>query len=153
LNYAFYARQDTLTPALVGILSVGVYLVVALSLLRPLGMLGLVLADSAKHFSHATTMLLLTQIRIGNLRDLRLGQTTAKALLAAGAMAGVIYVTLQGVQQWTGTGAVAARLLNVAIPGSLGAATFLGLAVLLRIDEVHLLRDLVWMRLGRRSLD
>jgi len=52
LNYAFYAQQDTLTPALVGILSVGVYLAVALTLIQPLGMLGLVLADSTKHLSH-----------------------------------------------------------------------------------------------------
>ncbi|HSJ53778.1 MAG TPA: murein biosynthesis integral membrane protein MurJ, partial [Anaerolineae bacterium] len=64
LNYAFYARQDTLTPALVGVLSVAVYLAVALSLLEPLGMLGLVLADSAKHFSHAVTMLILTRRRV-----------------------------------------------------------------------------------------
>ncbi|NIV31344.1 MAG: oligosaccharide flippase family protein, partial [Anaerolineae bacterium] len=73
LNYAFYARQNTLTPALVGILSVGVYLVLALVLIKPLGMLGLVLADSAKHFSHAITMLILTWRRIGNLSDQRLG--------------------------------------------------------------------------------
>ncbi|MGD2207759.1 MAG: murein biosynthesis integral membrane protein MurJ, partial [Anaerolineae bacterium] len=49
LNYAFYARHDTLTPALVGVFSVVIYLAVALALVRPMGMLGLVLADSAKH--------------------------------------------------------------------------------------------------------
>ncbi|HDN79439.1 MAG TPA: murein biosynthesis integral membrane protein MurJ, partial [Chloroflexi bacterium] len=59
LNYAFYARKDTLTPALVGVLSVLVYLAAALTLIGPLGMAGLVLADSIKHISHATTMLVL----------------------------------------------------------------------------------------------
>ena len=48
LNYAFYAREDTLTPALVGVLSVVIYVAVALLLIGRLGMLGLVLADSAK---------------------------------------------------------------------------------------------------------
>ncbi|MCL7454976.1 MAG: murein biosynthesis integral membrane protein MurJ [Anaerolineae bacterium] len=153
LNYAFYARQDTLTPALVGVLSVGVYLAVALSLLRPLGMLGLVLADSAKHFSHALTMLVLTQRRIGSLADLKLGQTTAKTLLAAGTMAGVIYVALIGMQQWRGTEGLVDRFLVLAIPGGLGVVAFVGLAALLRVDEMRLLRDLVFERLRGRRLD
>ena len=153
LNYAFYARQDTVTPALVGVLSVAVYLVVALSLLKPLGMLGLVLADSAKHFSHALTMLVLTQRRIGSLAELRLGQTAAKALLAAGTMGGVIYLASTAIQRWTDTQALGDRFLALAIPGGLGAVTFLGLAALLRIDEMRLLRSLVLERLPRRRLD
>ncbi|MGC8838838.1 MAG: murein biosynthesis integral membrane protein MurJ, partial [Anaerolineae bacterium] len=40
LNYAMYARQNTLTPALVGIFSVGVYLVAAVGFAAPLGRLG-----------------------------------------------------------------------------------------------------------------
>jgi putative peptidoglycan lipid II flippase len=153
LNYSFYARQDTLTPALVGVLSVGVYLAVALSLLRPLGMLGLVLADSAKHFSHALTMLVLTRRRIGSLADMKLGRTAFKALLAAGAMAGVIYLASVAVRPWTDTQAFADRLIALVIPGGLGAVAFLVLAAVLRIDEVRLLRSLVLERLPRRRLD
>ena len=103
LNYSFYARQDTLTPALVGVLSVGVYLAVALLLIRPLGMLGLVLADSAKHFSHAVTMLVLTRRRIGNLADLGLGQTAGKALLAALVMAALMFLALNATTRLVGT--------------------------------------------------
>jgi putative peptidoglycan lipid II flippase len=153
LNYAFYARQDTLTPALVGVLSVAVYLAVALSLLRPLGMLGLVLADSAKHFSHAFTMLILTHRRIGSLADLRLRQTAVKAILAASAMGGIIYVASMVAQPWTNTEVLGDRVLAVAIPGALGIITFVGLAAALRIDEVRLLRTLVLERLNRRRLD
>ena len=53
LNYAFYARQNTLLPALVGVASVGVYVVVALTLLDHIGYLGLVWADTAKQAGHA----------------------------------------------------------------------------------------------------
>ncbi len=67
LNYAFYAQQDTLTPATVGVISVGVYLAVALALLQPMGYLGLVLADSAKHLAHALTMGILLRRRVGGL--------------------------------------------------------------------------------------
>jgi putative peptidoglycan lipid II flippase len=147
LNYAFYARHDTLTPALVGVLSVGVYLVVALSLVGPLGMLGLVLADSAKHFGHALTMLVLTRRRIGPLADLRLGQTAGKALLAAVGMAAVVLASLVGVQAVAGSAGLLPRFLAVALPAGLGVAAFVGLAALLRIDEIRTLRNLVLRRL------
>lgn len=56
LIYAFYARNDTLLPALVGVLSVVVYAGVALVLIEGLGFLGLVWADTAKQGAHAVVM-------------------------------------------------------------------------------------------------
>jgi putative peptidoglycan lipid II flippase len=147
LNYAFYARHDTLTPALVGVLSVGIYLAVALSLVGPLGMLGLVLADSAKHFGHALTMIFLTRRRIGALAPLRLGLTAGKALLASAGMAAVVLLALAGVQALAGSEGLVARFLVVVIPGGLGLLTFLSLANLLHIGEIRLLRDLLARRL------
>lgn len=87
LNYAFYARQNTWVPTLVGIGSVGVYLVVALSLMGPLGMVGLVWGDTAKQFSHALTMFWLTRRRVGRLEGAGLGTGIARITLAAVAMA------------------------------------------------------------------
>ena len=153
LNYAFYARQDTLTPALVGILSVGVYLAVALTLLRPLGMLGLVLADSAKHCSHALMMLILTWRRIGSLAGLHLGQTAGKALLAAGVMAGVMALVLSFVVRLVDSRGFLGELVAVVVVGGLGALVYLGLVSLLRVEEVGLLRLLVRQRLRRSNLD
>ena len=57
LIYAFYARNDTLLPALVGVISVLVYVGIALTLLEGLGFLGLVWADTAKQGAHAVVML------------------------------------------------------------------------------------------------
>jgi putative peptidoglycan lipid II flippase len=153
LNYAFYARQDTLTPALVGMLSVGVYLAVALTLVRPLGMLGLVLADSAKHVSHALTMLILTWRRIGRLADLRLGQTAGKALLAAGATTGLMALTLNAITRLAGSGGLAALLLAVGVTGGAGALAYLGLITLLRVQEISLLAAMIRQRLRKPGLD
>lgn len=153
LNYAFYARQDTLTPALVGVLSVVVYLAVALALLAPLGMLGLVLADSAKHFSHALTMLYLTRRRVGGLGHLGLGTAAGKALLAAGAMAAGILLALAGVNHlWPG-GGLGSRLLAVALPGVLGGLLYLGIARLLKLQELLYLGGLLRARLPGRRFD
>ena len=153
LNYAFYARQDTLTPALVGVLSVGVYLSVALALIQPLGMLGLVLADSAKHISHALAMLALTWRRTGGLADLQLGQTVGKTLLATGVMAGLMFLALGAITRLVGTGGWAAQLLAVGVTGGLGGLAYLGVVTWLRVEDVGLLRDQVRQRLKRPNLD
>lgn len=153
LNYAFYARQDTLTPALVGVLSVGVYLAVALALLKPMGMLGLVLADSAKHFGHATTMLILTWRRIGNMSDQRLGQTAIKALLASAVMSALMALTLGATTRYAGLDGLPGQLLAVALPLGAGALVYLALASVLRMEEISRLRLMVRQRLRRPDLD
>src|SRR4051812_44178193 len=91
LNFAFYARNNTLLPALVGVVSVVVYVGVAFALVQTSGYLGLVWADSAKQASHALIMIGLLQWRIG-----RLGARVRWGLLqiccASVAMAGVLYL-------------------------------------------------------------
>jgi putative peptidoglycan lipid II flippase len=153
LNYAFYARQDTLTPALVGVLSVAVYLAVALSLLKPMGMLGLVLADSTKHVSHAVTMLILTRRRVGGIGHLGLEKAGGKALLAAGAMGGAILLALTGVGYlWPGDG-LGTRFLAVALPGAVGIMVFLASARLLNLQEIMFIGGLLRVRLRGRRFD
>jgi putative peptidoglycan lipid II flippase len=153
LNYSFYARQDTLTPALVGVVSVAVYLVAALALLQPFGFLGLALADSAKHFSHATIMLVLAQRRVGGLAGQRLGQTAVKAVAASGVMMGIMAAALYGIQRLAGFGGLASSLLTVGLVGGLGFLVYVALLSVLRVEEVGVIRDLVRQKLGRPNLD
>jgi len=149
LNFAFYARQDTITPALVGVGSVIVYLAVALLLVRPLGMLGLVLADSAKHFSHCVTMLYLTHRRMGRLAGLGLGPTFGKAFLAGVAMAGLMTLAVTVWIRLVGTAGFGAELTTVGLAACLGVVVYYLLALLLQIDEVRLIRNLLRQRMGR----
>ena len=153
LNYSFYARQDTLTPALVGVFSVGVYLVAALTLIGPMGFLGLVLADSIKHISHATIMLFLTRRRLGSLAAMRLGQTTVKAVVASAVMVGVMVFLLFAASRFVATIGVVGSLLTVGLTAAVGFLTYLGLVLLLRVEEVAVLRDVLTKRLRRSRLD
>lgn len=84
---AFYAQQDTLTPAIVGVVGVGIYLAVGLPLLRPLGMIGLVLANSMQWAGHALIMLWLLWRRLGGLKGQGVWRAAAQACLAAFVMA------------------------------------------------------------------
>jgi len=89
LVFAFYARKNTLAPNLVAFAGVAVYVVVALALYRPLGFIGLVIANSAQLTSHAVVMLWLTQTRLGGIGKQGIGALLAKCALASAAMGAV----------------------------------------------------------------
>jgi putative peptidoglycan lipid II flippase len=147
LNYAFYARQDTLTPASVGVLSVLVYLSVALPLMKPLGMIGLVLADSAKHTAHALTMLVLLHRRVGSLRGHGVGATTFKAILASAVMGALAYWTMTWLQGAVNVGRLWGELVVVGGAGLIGLVVYGILVTLMGVEEVKLIRDMVRTRL------
>jgi putative peptidoglycan lipid II flippase len=153
LNYAFYARQDTLTPALVGVLSVGVYLAVALPLVGPMGMLGLVLADSVKHFGHAVVMLFLTRRRIGGLKDLELGQTAIKSLLASAVMAGLMVLALATTDRLLDSDSLPSQIFVVGLVGGVGLLSYLIAVLVLRVNEIQLLWTQIRRRMHRTKLD
>jgi putative peptidoglycan lipid II flippase len=56
LIIAFYARKDTVTPVVVGVLGVLLYLAVALTTVGALGVFGLILANTAQNSAHCVVM-------------------------------------------------------------------------------------------------
>jgi len=135
LIFAFYAQQDTLTPAIVGVLGVGIYLAVALPLRRPLGMIGLVLANSMQWVGHALAMLWLLRRRIGGLGGLGVWATGAQALVAALLMGiavmGAAYLT----EAIGGNTTLLGQLLTVVASLGLGALFYAGALVALGVEE------------------
>jgi putative peptidoglycan lipid II flippase len=148
LNYAFYARQDTLTPNLVAVISVGVYLAVALSWAGPFGILGLVLADSAKHLSHVLVMLILTWRRMGNLRGLGLGQTSLKTTAASALMAGVVLAAAGWIERAVGDSGTVAWLAIAGGAGGVGLVVYLAAGWALRMKELGQIFQIVRRRLA-----
>jgi putative peptidoglycan lipid II flippase len=150
LVFAFYARKNTLTPALVGILGVGIYLTAALvpAAFRDLRMTDLVLANSIQLTAHAAVMLWLTH-RFGSLSGRGLGRTALKALAASLIMAGVTKMSAQ----WLLVRFPGETVLDEAmIVGGAGLAAIVAYSVaatLLRVEEVGILAALLRQQLGR----
>jgi putative peptidoglycan lipid II flippase len=147
LIFAFYARKDTRTPVLVGVLGVAVYLAVALVLIAPLGMLGLVLANSAQLSTHALVMLYLTHRYFDGLRGQGLPHTTFKVVLAS---LGTGVLLLLSVPLLAALGAVSptwGELLVVLVGGALGMMCYGVLIWLLRVKETADLWKMVSQRL------
>lgn len=135
LVFAFYARQDTLTPALVGVLGVGIYLAVALPLLRPWGMMGLVLANSMQWAGHALVMLWLLRRRIGPLMGERVWSTGGRALLAALIMAVAVMGARWKMEALEGRTSMLGQLLTVIAPMGLGGLFYAGGLAALGVGE------------------
>ena len=135
LNYTFYARQNTRTPAIVGVVSIGFYFIAALLLKGPLGFLGLVLADSVKQFGHAAIMTVLLLRSVGRLRDERILSTLGKALGAALLMGGVVWLLAGWLIPRAPEGLVG-ELLVVVVAGGAGAVLYVLLLWLLKTPEV-----------------
>ena len=118
LNFAFYARHNTLLPALVGVVSVGVYTIVALALVEPLGYLGLVWADTAKQLAHMVIMVLLLWRVVGPL-----GAGTVRGFALVALAAAVMAAAVWGMKLVVGR---AARLLGQCRVGRRGQHSWSG---------------------------
>jgi putative peptidoglycan lipid II flippase len=148
LVYAFYARQDTLTPALVGLFSLGIYMLVAIVLFPYFGLFSLMLADSTKHVVHATISAYLLNRRLGGLGGQRLLLTSGKTGLAALAMGLAAALLLPVISLVTGTGGLFSELALVMLCGGISAAVYLALALAFRVDELRWLVDIARQRLA-----
>ena len=150
LNYTFYARQDTRTPATVGVIAVGFYFIAALSLKGPLGFLGLVLADSVKQAGHALIMTVLLLRGVGRLHNQRIQQTTIKATGAALAMGLGVWWLAGWLSLYLPAGLVG-DLVVVLVASAAGGAFYVLVLRLLGVTEVitlinSLTRRLSWRR-------
>jgi putative peptidoglycan lipid II flippase len=150
LIFAFYARQNTFTPAMVGIVSVGIYLLaVWLSqLVHPLQMTDLVLADSIKHIGHVLIMLWLIS-RFSSLRGQGLITTLLKAGTAGLFMGGVLWAVLYWLEPTLPDTILLNELTLVGVAALVGSLTYFTIIWLMRVEELALLVDLVRRKTGR----
>ena len=147
LVYAFYARKDTLTPALIGVVSLGVYMLVAILLVDTYGLFSLMVADSIKHFVHALISGILLARRIEGFGSQNLLLTFAKTLMASLIMGGVAWVTLPVLTDIIGTSGFIREALLVVTGGAIYGGIFLLVAMLLKIDELRWIAGLLVKRL------
>ncbi|HEY0583708.1 MAG TPA: murein biosynthesis integral membrane protein MurJ, partial [Chloroflexota bacterium] len=127
---AFYARQNARTPVVVGVVCVLIYLAVALSLIGPMGAVGLALANAIQNSSHAVILLVLLQrampgLRLGGALWPFLARVVPAALVV-GAVLLAAWPTLS----------LAGGLLGLAAAAALGSLLYVGLLLLLGVSEV-----------------
>ncbi len=169
LVFASYARKDTLRPALVGVVSIVIYLGTAVLLRAPLGALGLALgqnlnlqgapglntlsngllslmvADTVKHIVHTALMVWLLRRQLGGLGGYGVTAVTIKSLVAAG-VTGLVAVGTAVFLTPLLPGTLPGRLLLVVAAGLGGMLTYVLMALLLNIREAKALPRLLRRR-------
>lgn len=139
LVYAFYARQDTLTPALVGVASLVVYAIAAVLLFPAFDLYALMLADAVKHVTHAAISAVLLARRGPVFAHQRLISTFARGLGAALGMAAAGVLVMRALAPLFGTNTLN-EIVGVGLSLAACGVTYLTLGVLLRLEELSLLR-------------
>ncbi len=151
LVFAFYARKDTLTPAIVGLIcNVGIYLAVALippALYgRPLQITDLAIANSVQWMSHALIMLFLTRMRLGGLGGFGLWSLAGKAIAGSIVMAVVAYAVITALNAVLGESSVLREGIGVIGAAVAGFGIYLGIMVLWKVPEIRMM----WQIFRRR---
>ena len=155
LIYAFYARNNTLLPAIVGVLSVLVYAGIALALVESAGYLGLVWADTGKQAAHALVMLALLYWKMGQLQrrqrpesasELQGGRPakefspTARTVISVAGAAGAMFVVMTALLPLFGAGgspSLANDLVQLVVGGGTGTLVYAGLLLLVGQPEAR----------------
>ena len=149
---AFYARKNTLTPVTVGVVCIAGYLAVALPFYSTIGMPALAFANSVQNSLHAIILLVLLRMAIGTIRVRETMPTILKILLAATGM----LVVAWGLQALLGHAAlfslntILGQLLTIIVVGGIAGMVYIGGVLLLRVEEVALVRNAVIAKLGNR---
>jgi putative peptidoglycan lipid II flippase len=138
LIFAFYARKDSLTPALIGIFSLACYIVITLVLRNTYGFLSLMIADSLKHLIHMTISLMLLRRRMNGLGSQRLVITFLKIMAATVVMSLITYLLSRSLVDLFPVQGFRERFVIVIVPSVFGAAIYFILASLLRLDDFML---------------
>lgn len=149
---AFYARKNTIIPVIVGIVSILGYLVVALPFRLTVGMPALALANTAQNSLHAVILLFLLRKAIGSLHARTMIPAFIKIVIATAVMVGVAWglLMLLGQIPFFASSGFIGQVLTLVIAGGLAAAVYFGCVLLLKVEEIHLLKGAVLAKLGKK---
>ena len=144
---AFYALQNTRLPVLVGVVCAGVYAIVAFATVQPMGMAGLVLANTVQHAAHAVILCGALALRHADAVPRGVWAALARVSLAGALMAVVCLVFQWVVPEPVGALALAAY---VSAALALGGAVYLAAMTMLGGEEVALVRSVLARRVAAR---
>lgn len=148
---AFYARKNTITPVIVGFVCYGSYLAVALPFWQTIGMPALVVANTVQNSLHAVILLVLLRATIGSLRLREIMPAFLKISAATIAMVAVAWglQVLLGHIRLFSLNHLSGQFLTVLVPGLVAVGVYTGGVLLLRVEEVGMMKRIVMAKLGK----
>ena len=146
-NQAFYATQDTLTPAYIAIFGLVVHVIMAPFWMAKLGVVGLCLSTALTTFINLCVCFVLVNIRIGRIFARRMLKHFLQCLFASGIMGVFLYGYTQLEVNAHNFIANFALLITVCF---MGACIYFMTAQILGIKEVYIFRKIFGKRRRQR---
>jgi putative peptidoglycan lipid II flippase len=146
---AFYAMQDTRTPALINLFAVGLNTAVNFIYYRYLKVEGLALGHATAYTFAALMAAFILHRRLGGLEGRRLAPVLGQILLAGAGTGGASWLVARWVGNAVGTASFGPQLLQVLGGLVAGVGTFLAISVAFRMPELQLIKQAA-LRWGRR---
>ena len=146
---AFYAMEDTRTPALINVFAVGVNTVANLLLFPVLGVPGLALGHAIAYTFAAVTAAVVLRRRIGGLEGGALARGMSKIVVAAAATGGAAWLGAHVLAGSVSAETFGGQLTQVGVGVGLGLVTFVLAALALRIEEFDLVKRTLLARSRR----
>lgn len=145
LNRAFQSMQRPWLPLFVSLLNLAAMIVLCALLHRPLGVAGITLSMGLVSLVNFAALFVLLRRELGRLGGRRILGTAVRALACTGGLAAASWVVWDALDEYAAGGFVP-LLLAVLAAVAAGAAVFVCLARLLRLDEL----TAVWRALRQR---
>ncbi len=146
LVFSSYARKDTWRPALVGVISIVIYTITSIVLLRPLGLLSLMVADGVKHVVHTLMMVWVVRHQIGSLRGYGISQAIIKSTIAGLITGGIAFIVAGFVMANMPLSGFSQNLVVVLAGGVAGVLGYTAMVFVLNIKEAKALPHLLAKR-------
>ena len=148
LNRTFYSMQDTRTPMLNGLITVGINIVLNLILVKFMQHNGLALATSLSAIIMTVLLFMNLRKRMGGIGGRRIAGVFIKSGVASMVMGIVVYVLNKLVAEYTALSGKLIELLVLVLVISLGALIYFTLIYIFKVEEMKWLVDMFKKRIN-----
>jgi len=146
---AFYAMQDTRSPALINVFAVGLNIAANLMLFEALGVEGLALGHSIAYSFAAIAAAIVLRRRLGGLEGRAVLSGLLRVLAAAVLTGGAAWGAARLMSEMVGADTLGEQLAQVAVGVGAGLIIFVGAALLFRMEEFELVKRTLLARRHR----
>ena len=146
---AFYSTQDSRTPALVNIASVGLNTALNLALVGLMGVRGLALGHATSYTFGVILLAILLRRKLGGLDGRAFTKGLVRIVAASAVTAAVAWAVSSLISRLLPNGSLAALTLQVLASVAAGLIVFLGMAAALHMEELGLVKGSLTSRLWR----
>ncbi|WP_227767546.1 murein biosynthesis integral membrane protein MurJ [Zhaonella formicivorans] len=149
LSRAFYALKDTTTPVTMGSLAMLLNLVLNLLLIKPMAHGGLAFAYSIAGIFNMLILLWILRKKIGSIDGRNMLLSFLKSLAASVVMGVTVYLFSQWLEEFLDVNSKINQGIEVMLGVGLGAAIYIGIAWLFRMEEARMVAELLARRFKR----